>query len=58
MTNTASNTTSDYDTILDADTAGVWNWDIEFRYSFIVFDEPGTITWRRLYFETSIVTII
>lgn len=58
MTNVASNTTSDYVTILDADTTGIWNWDIEFRYSFIVFDERGTITWRRVYFETTMVTIL
>jgi hypothetical protein len=58
MANVARNTTSDYTTILEADTTGIWNWDIEFRYSFIVFDERGTITWRRVYFETTMVTII
>jgi type 1 fimbria pilin len=57
---TMSNTATSYDktTILDADTTGVWNWDIVYRYSFIVFDERGTITWRYVYFESTQTTII
>lgn len=53
-----SATYNDRQAILDADTEDNWNWDIEFRYSFIVFDERGTITWRWFYFETTITTII
>jgi len=52
-----SATSADRQAILDADTSGIWNWDIEFRYSFIVFDERGTITWRWFYFETTATTI-
>ena len=51
-------TSSDKTTVLDAEATGVWNWDIEYRYSFIVFDERGTITWRWVYFETSVTTIL
>lgn len=57
MHNSAS-TSFDRETILLADSEDSWNWDIEFRYSFIVFDERGTITWRWFYFETTITTII
>jgi hypothetical protein len=53
-----SATSADRQAILDADTSGIWNWDIEFRYSFIVFDERGTITFRWFYFETTITTIV
>ncbi len=53
-----SATYSDRQAILDAYTSGIWNWDIEFRYSFIVFDEVGTITWRRFDFNTTITTIV
>ncbi len=53
-----SATAADRQAILDADTSGTWNWDIEFRYSFIVFDERGTITFRWFNFETTITTII
>lgn len=53
-----SATSLDRQAILDADSGGSWNWDIEFSYSFIVFDERGTITFRRFYFETTITTII
>ncbi|MHA1862419.1 MAG: hypothetical protein ACTSWA_01520, partial [Candidatus Thorarchaeota archaeon] len=52
-----SATYADRQAILDADTSGIWNWDIEYRYSFIVFDERGTITWRWFYFETTATTI-
>ena len=53
----SATTSVDRQTILDADTSGIWNWDIEFRYSFIIFDEPGTITFRWFYFETTTTTI-
>ncbi|MHA1927935.1 MAG: hypothetical protein ACTSV2_05050 [Candidatus Thorarchaeota archaeon] len=49
---------ADRQTILDADIAGSWNWDIEYRYSFIVFDERGTITFRWFNFATTITTIV
>lgn len=48
----------DKETVLDADSTGIWNWTIEFRYSFIVFDERGTISWRWVYFETTDTTIL
>ncbi|MHA1614371.1 MAG: hypothetical protein ACTSYJ_05960 [Candidatus Thorarchaeota archaeon] len=53
-----SATYSDRQAILDADSEDMWNWDIEFRYSFIVFDERGTITFRWFFFETTITTIV
>ncbi|MHA1135557.1 MAG: hypothetical protein ACTSSE_03645 [Candidatus Thorarchaeota archaeon] len=49
---------SDKQTILDADASGIWNWEIEYRYSFIVFDEAGTFTMRYLYFNTTTTTIV
>jgi len=56
---TMGNTALDDDkqAILDADTSGQWFWDIEFRYSFIVFDERGTITFRWVNFNTTLTTI-
>ena len=48
----------DIQAILDADTSDIWSWTIEFRYSFIIFDEPGTITFRFIDFNTTITTII
>ena len=54
------NTANDIDrqTILDADTSEQWNWDIEFRYAFIVFDEIGTRTSRRISFNTTETTFL
>ena len=43
----------DRETILDADTADTWNWDITYRYSFIVFDQSGTIIFRYIHFNTT-----
>ena len=54
MHNTAN--TIDRQTILDADTSGEWNWEIEYRYAFIVFDEIGTRTSRRISFNTTMTT--
>ncbi|MBE0527388.1 hypothetical protein E4H12_02745 [Candidatus Thorarchaeota archaeon] len=51
-------TAADIQAILDADTSDIWSWTIEFRYSFIVFDEPGTITFRFIDFNTTITTIV
>jgi len=51
-------TDSDKQTILDADTSGTWNWDIEFRYAFIVFDEFGTRTSVRISFNTTMTTFV
>jgi hypothetical protein len=45
-------------TILAADTLGTWNWDIQYRYSFIVFDQPGTIIFRYFDFNTTMTTIV
>lgn len=56
MGNTA--TYADRQAILDADSENMWNWEIEFRYSFIVFDERGTITFRWFYFNTTTTTIV
>lgn len=55
MSNTAID---DKQAILDADTSGLWSWEIEFRYSFIVFDERGTITFRWFNFNTTLTTIV
>ncbi|MGY5871203.1 MAG: hypothetical protein RTV72_03070 [Candidatus Thorarchaeota archaeon] len=51
-------TASDRQAILDADTSGIWNWEIAFRYSFIVFDEDRTLLFRWLYFNTTVTTIL
>ncbi len=48
----------DRQTILDADTSGIWFWEISFNYSFIVFDELGTIMFRDFSFNTTITTIV
>jgi hypothetical protein len=51
-------TGSDKTTVLQAHNSSSWNWEINFDYYFIVFDERGTITWRYLDFETTETTII
>lgn len=51
-------TESDKQTILDADISGIWNWEIELRYSFMVFDEGGTNVFRYLNFNTTTTTIV
>ena len=56
MSNTA--TFEDRQAILDAETSGLWFWDITFRYSFIVFDERGTLTWRWFDFNTTLTTLV
>ena len=48
----------DRQTIRDADTAGTWFWEIQYRYSFIVFDQPGTIIFRYFDFNTTVTTIV
>jgi len=48
----------DREAILDADTSGTWNWEIHYRYSFIVFDQPETIIFRYLDFNTTMTTIV
>ncbi len=50
--------TNDRQAILDADNSGTWNWEIQFRYSFIVFDQPGTIIFRYLHFNTTMTTVV
>ncbi|TFH03799.1 MAG: hypothetical protein E4H14_16040 [Candidatus Thorarchaeota archaeon] len=59
-TYTLSNTATTYDreAILDADTSSTWNWEIRYRYSFIVFDQAGTIIFRYLDFNTTITTFV
>ncbi len=57
MSNTATSV-SDKQAILDADTSDNWNWEIEFRYAFIVFDELGTRTSRRISFNTTMTTFL
>jgi hypothetical protein len=42
----------DRQTILTAYDLGVWNWTVVLRYSFIVFDEPGSISWVYIPFST------
>ncbi len=49
---------SDKQTLLEADISGIWNWEIEFRYSFIVFDESGTRIMRYSYFFPTTTTIV
>jgi len=56
LSNTAT-VSVDRQAILDADASGIWNWEIEFRYSFITFDERGTIIFRYFYFNTTLTTI-
>ena len=48
----------DREAILDADTSGTWFWEIHYRYSFIVFDEPGTIIFRYIDFNATATTIV
>jgi len=57
MSNTATSV-SDRQAILDADTSDNWNWEVEFRYAFIVFDELGTRTSRRISFNTTMTTFL
>ncbi len=49
---------NDREAVLQANSTDTWNWEVEFRYSFIVFDERGTITWRYLYFNSTSTTVI
>ncbi len=49
---------ADRQAILDADTYGNWNWEVEFRYAFIVFDVLGTRTSVRVSFNTTVTTIV
>jgi len=57
---TMSNSATEIDrqSILDADLSGLWNWTIEFRYAFIVFDELGTRTSVRIIFNTLETTFV
>ncbi|MBN2228857.1 MAG: hypothetical protein JW779_04615 [Candidatus Thorarchaeota archaeon] len=56
MSQTA-NEDADRHTIIDAYLADTWHWEIVFRYSFIIFDEPGSIMWRYIYFNTTQFTL-
>jgi len=48
----------DREAILDADTEDSWFWEIEYRYSFIVFDQPGTIIFRYINFNATTTTVV
>lgn len=52
-----TDTSQDRQTIIDAYNLGIWNWTVVFRYSFIVFDEPGTISTSYREFHTTEVVI-
>jgi hypothetical protein len=47
----STHTIWDRDTINDAYNSSTWHWEIQFRFRFITFDEPNTITWRRIPFD-------
>ncbi|MGQ4911146.1 MAG: hypothetical protein ACP6KW_03170 [Candidatus Thorarchaeota archaeon] len=46
-----SSTEEDRATIIDAFQTDYWNWTIVFRYSFITFDEAGSIVWDYTVFR-------
>jgi len=46
-----TNTIWDRDAINDAYDSDTWHWELVFRYRFITFDEPGTITWRYIPYD-------
>ncbi|MFW9795966.1 MAG: hypothetical protein ACFFE2_02920 [Candidatus Thorarchaeota archaeon] len=43
--------TWDRDTVNLAYNSDTWHWQIVFRFRFITFDEPNTITWRYINFD-------
>jgi hypothetical protein len=47
----------DNQAIWEAYNASTWAWNVTLRYSMIVFDVPGTITWRYLDFYTTDFTL-
>jgi hypothetical protein len=56
MSQTASSI-ADHQAIIDAYLTSTWAWNVTLRYSFIVFDESNTITWRFLDFYTTNFTL-
>ena len=46
-----SSTDDDRNTIVDAFQTDYWNWTVTFRYSFITFDEAGSIRWDYTTFR-------
>lgn len=47
----------DNQAIWDAYNTSTWAWNVTLRYSMIVFDVAGTITWRFLDFYTTDFTL-
>lgn len=47
----------DRDTIISAYNMSYWNWTVMFRYSYIVFDEPGSISWVYIPFQMVAVVL-
>ncbi len=47
----------DRNAIIHAYNISYWNWTVVFRYSFIVFDEPGSITWVYTPFQMVAVVL-
>jgi hypothetical protein len=52
---TMSQTTNEIDrqTIIDAYLMSTWKWNVTLRYYFIIFDDPGSITWNWIDFYTT-----
>ena len=46
-----SSTSDDRNAIVDAFQADYWNWTVTFRYSYITFDEAGSIMWDYTTFR-------
>lgn len=53
----SSTNSVDRQTVFDAYNADTWHWYITLRYSFFIFDEPGTISFRFLTFNYTGATI-
>ena len=52
-------TTEDRNIVLQADNTSSWNWFLIFRYYYISFDIPESITWRFLDFNyTGLTTFL
>lgn len=54
-----TNSDTDRNTLIQADSIDTWNWDIRLRYNFITFDDSRSLTWRILYYNwTGSTTIL
>ncbi|MHA2024770.1 MAG: hypothetical protein ACW98U_02620 [Candidatus Thorarchaeota archaeon] len=50
---------ADRTAFLDANSTDSWNWYVRFRYNFITFENPRSLTWRVLYLNwTGSTTIL